>query len=52
MVNPRHPSLYQINIRVWFTELSRKLGRAAMMNDIPDAELDRIAETGFDWCGC
>jgi hypothetical protein len=41
-------SLYQINTRVWLTELSRKLGRAATLNDVPDAELDRLAELGFD----
>ena len=29
MARPRYPSLYQINTRVWLTELSRKLGRAA-----------------------
>ena len=49
MTVPRYPSLYQINTRVWLTELSRKLGRAATLDDIPDAELDRVAETGFDW---
>jgi len=31
------------------TELSRTLGRPATLNDIPDAELDRLAEFGFDW---
>ena len=46
---PRYPSLYQINTRVWLTELSRKLGRPATLDDIPDAELDRLAEMGFDW---
>jgi glycosidase len=49
MTNHRYPSLYQINTRVWLTELSRKLGRTAMLDDIPDVELDRIAEMGFDW---
>ena len=44
-----YPSLYQINTRVWLTELSRQLGRPATLNDIPDAELDRIAAEGFDW---
>ncbi len=44
-----YPSLYQINTRVWLTELSRKLGRAATLDDIPDAALDRLAELGFDW---
>ena len=41
--------LYQINTRVWLTELSRALGRPATLDDIPDAELDRLAEMGFDW---
>jgi hypothetical protein len=44
-----YPSLYQINTRVWLTELSRKLSKRATLDDIPDAELDRIKETGFDW---
>src|SRR5499427_8641125 len=49
-MNPvRYPSLYQINTRVWLTELSRSLGRRATLDDIPDAELDRLAEMGFDW---
>ena len=46
---PAEPSLYQINTRVWLTELSRSLGRPATLDDIPDAELDRLAEMGFDW---
>ena len=49
MALPAHPSLYQINTRVWLTELSKSLGRPATLDDIPDAELDRLAEMGFDW---
>ena len=49
MSDVRYPSLYQINTRVWLTELSRKLGRAATLDDVPDAELDRLAQLGFDW---
>ncbi|MBZ5537927.1 MAG: alpha-amylase [Acidobacteriia bacterium] len=49
MSDLRYPSLYQINTRVWLTELSRKLGRAATLDDVPDTELDRLAELGFDW---
>jgi glycosidase len=49
MHEPRYPSLYQINTRVWLTRLSRTLDRAAMLDDIPDAELDRLAGMGFDW---
>ena len=39
----RYPSLYQINTRVWLTELSQTQGRPAMLDAIPDAELDRVA---------
>jgi Alpha amylase, catalytic domain len=45
----RYPSLYQINTRVWLTERSRDLGRAATLDDIPDADLDHLAAQGFDW---
>jgi len=43
------PSLYQINTRVWLTELSQALGRHATLDDIPDADLDRLTGMGFDW---
>ncbi len=49
MPRPLYPSLYQINTRVWLTELSHALGRPATLDDIPDAELDRLAVLGFDW---
>jgi glycosidase len=49
MREPLYPSLYQINTRVWLTQLSRDLGQPAALDDIPDAELDRLAEKGFDW---
>jgi hypothetical protein len=49
MKGPRYPSLFQLNTRVWLTELSRTLGRRATLDDVPDDELDRVAELGFDW---
>jgi hypothetical protein len=49
MATPRYPALYQINTRVRLTELSHSLGRAATLDDFSDAELDRLAEQGFDW---
>jgi glycosidase len=49
MSNLGYPSLYQINTRILLTDLSRKLGRAATLNDVPDAELDRLAGLGFEW---
>jgi Alpha amylase, catalytic domain len=44
-----YPSLYQINTRVRLTELSREHSKRATLDNIPDAELDRLAELGFDW---
>jgi hypothetical protein len=49
MRQPFYPSLYQINTRVWLTELARRLGRPATLDDIPNAELDRLVKMGFDW---
>jgi glycosidase len=43
------PTLYQINTRVWLTELSLKLGHTATLDDIPDTELDKLAASGFEW---
>jgi hypothetical protein len=49
MSTTRYPALYQINTRVWLRELSRQLKRPATLDDIPDAELNRLAKLGFDW---
>ncbi len=49
MNKPKYPSLYQVNTRVWMTDLSRKLGRQATLDDIPDSALDLFKERGFDW---
>lgn len=45
----RYPLLYQVNTRVYLTELSRSLGRAAKLDDIPDAAIDQWAARGFEW---
>jgi glycosidase len=45
----RDPSLFQINTRVWLTALAIQLGRPVTLDDVPDAELDRLAGAGFDW---
>jgi len=45
----KYPSLYQINTRVWLTGLSQDMGRPATLDDIPDTELDHLADMGFDW---
>jgi hypothetical protein len=49
MARARYPSLFQINTRVWLTDLARRLGRRITLDDIPDEELDRLADQGFDW---
>ena len=49
-MNPsKYSSLYQVNTRVWLTELSSALGKKANLDDIPDASLEAIAKMGFDW---
>ncbi len=48
MPGPRYPLLFQVNTRVRLSELSTELGRPATLDDVPDAELDRLAEDGFD----
>ncbi|MEI9980416.1 MAG: alpha-amylase family glycosyl hydrolase [Edaphobacter sp.] len=45
---PRYPSLYQINTRVRLREIGASIGRAATLDDLPDAELDGLAKAGFD----
>ncbi len=46
---PRYPSLFQINTRVWLHRLSRELGRKLTLADIGEATIDAFAEEGFDW---
>jgi hypothetical protein len=49
MPGARYPSLYQINTRVWRTELSQRLSWPTTLDDIPDSELDRLVGMSFDW---
>jgi hypothetical protein len=49
MTAPRYPSLFQVNTRVWLTELGAHLGRRATLDDVPDSEIDRWAALGFEW---
>jgi alpha amylase-like protein len=46
---PRYPSLYQINTRVWLTDLTQRTGHPVTLDDIPDEELDRLGRLAFDW---
>jgi hypothetical protein len=45
----KHPSMYQINTRVLLQERGAVLGRAATLDDVPDAYLDELATRGFEW---
>ena len=49
MTATRNPLLYQLNTRVFLTELSQQIKRTATLDDIPDAEIDRLAGMGFEW---
>src|SRR5690348_15124692 len=49
MATAPYPSLYEINTRVWRNELLGGQGRQAPLDEIPDAELGRLAALGFDW---
>jgi Alpha amylase, catalytic domain len=49
MKQPAYPSLYQINTRVWLTEMSADPDHRATIDDIPDDELDELQNLGFDW---
>ena len=51
MKTSRYPTLYQINTRVWLTELSGTLGRPATLDDIPDVELDRLKQWALTGSG-
>ena len=44
-----HPALFQVNTRVTLSNLSKKFGRKATLDDFPDDELRRLASEGFDW---
>ncbi len=45
----RYPSLYEVNTRCHLHEISKRLGRPALLDDISDAELDGWRKMGFDW---
>ncbi len=45
---PRYPTVYEINIWVWLSELSKRAGKAVDLRSVPSAEWDAIAALGFD----
>ena len=44
----RHPRLLQIDARAWTARLSQRAGRRVTLGDVRAAEIDPIAELGFD----
>ena len=46
---PRYPSLFQINTRVWLECLSREARKPITLAHIDDTTIDGFAEKGFDW---
>ncbi len=48
MPAPKYPSLYQVNTRVFLSQLSAKLRRPATLDDVPDHQMDEWTERGFD----
>jgi hypothetical protein len=46
---PRNPLLYQLDTRVELRRIGQHLGRPATLDDVPDADLDRLRAGGFDW---
>jgi hypothetical protein len=49
MAPPRFPTLYQVNTRIWLSELSGQVCRPLPLDAVPDGTLDRLADLGFDW---
>lgn len=45
---PRFPVVYEINAWVWLQELSRAAGGPVSFAGVPQAELERLADLGFD----
>lgn len=43
-----HPALYQIDARDWLWRCSQEYGSPCTLDQIPDADLDRLAGLGFD----
>jgi len=48
VIDTRYPSLYQVNTRVYLSQLAAQLGRGANLDDVTDSQLDEWAECGFD----
>jgi hypothetical protein len=45
---PARPTIYEINTAVWLGDLSRQLGRAVTLSNVPSEEWDRLAGLHVD----
>ncbi len=45
---PAHPTVYEINTWAWLNELSREASYPVTLGNVPQAELESLAEIGFD----
>ena len=52
MPDPRYPAVYQINTRVWLTELSYTLGKRATLDDIPTRRWIASRSSASTGSGC
>ncbi len=48
MLPATHPSLYEINVRIFLEERARSLGRPATLDDVGDDYLAQLAALGMD----
>jgi hypothetical protein len=46
--SPSNPVIYEINTRIWITELSQKYRKKITLANIPTSEWDEISSWGFD----
>jgi len=44
-----NPSLYQIDARSWLYRCSQAAGHRLHLDEVPESDLDRLADHGFDW---
>ena len=47
--NMRYPTLFQVLTRDWLGGMPSANGRVRTLNEVPDDEIDRLADLGFDW---
>jgi glycosidase len=43
----KYPLLYEINMRCWLRDLSRRAGQKITLNTVPDSEIEKLTQLGF-----